>query len=214
MASILVRATIIYIVFVGMIRFSGKRQVGQMQISELITGFLLSNIASYPITNASVPLLYAIVPIIVILSLEIISSFLTMKCPAIKSLFENKPSIVVRGGVPDQKELEKIRMNAEDLFCQIRLKDTASPEQLDYAIFEQNGQLSVFPKQNAPQISGIAHPLVIDGNFVKHALKESGKSREWTLQKLSSLGITDIKSVFIMTVDDADYVSVVRKDGR
>lgn len=214
MASILIRTVIIYIVLILIMRFTGKRQIGELQVSELITAFLLSNIASQPITNANVPLLYAVLPIAVILCLEVFCSFLTVKCTAAKKLLEGKPSIVIRNGVPDQKEMAKIRMSVEDLICELRLKDAASPSVVDYAVFEQNGKLSMFQKQNPPSVTGIAHPVVIDGKFVDYAMREIKKDENWILGQLSSNGVKDIKDVFLMTVDDALAVTVIRKDGK
>lgn len=190
----------------------GKRQIGQLQVSELITAFLISNIACQPITNASVPLLYAVLPITVILCLEVFSSFLTLKCSAAKTIIEGKPSIVIKNGVPDQKEMSKIRMSMEDLLCQLRLKDAPSPDVVDCAVFEQNGQLSMFPKQNPPTVAGIAHPVVVDGKTVKYALDEIGKDKEWVKDELKKRKITDIRTVLLMTADDDYKISIYRKD--
>ena len=162
MASIFIRTIFIYVILIAMMRFTGKRQIGQLQISELITAFLISEIASGPITDTNIPLLYAIIPITVILCLEVIASFLSMKSAVIKKFLEGKPSVVVRGGNPVQKEMAKMRMSMEDLLCQLRLKDTPSPAVVDYAIFEPNGQLSVFPLENAPKVTGVAHTVIVE----------------------------------------------------
>ena len=201
-----------YLLLIGIMRFTGKRQIGELQISELITAFLLSNIASQPLTNSNVPLLYAVVPITVILCLEVIFSFLTVKSSAAKAILEGKPSVIIKNGVIDQKEMSKIRMSVDDLLCQLRLCNAASPEVVDYAIFEENGQLSVFEKENAPQITGVAHPVIIDGKFIKYALDELGKDESWVIGAAEKSGITDIKEIFLMTVDDAFKVGVVRKE--
>lgn len=212
MASIFIRTVLIYIILIGMMRFTGKRQIGQLQVSELITAFLLSEIASQPITNTNVPLLYAIVPIVVILCLEVVTSYLATKWSIAKRLLDGKPSIIIRNGVPDQKEMSKIRMSVDDLLCQLRLKDAASPAVVDCAVFEQNGQLSLFQKQDPPQINGIAHPVVIDGHVIDYGLKELGKDAKWLGKQLSSQKIKDIKSVFLMTCDDGGAVTVYRKE--
>ena len=214
MIAIFVRTVIIYLLLIGIMRFTGKRQIGELQISELITAFLLSNIASQPLTNANVPLLYAVVPITVILCLEVIFSFLTVKSFAAKTILEGKPSIIIKNGVIDQKEMAKIRMSADDLICQLRLCNAVSPEVVDYAIFEENGQLSVFEKENAPKITGMAHPVVIDGKYVKYALDEINKDEQWALGAARSNGIIDIKNIFLMTVDDALKIYIVRKESK
>lgn len=212
MASILVRTVIIYMVLIGMLRFTGKRQIGQLQVSELITAFLLSEIASHPITNANVPLLYAIVPIVIILCLEVILSFLATKWAIAKKILDGRPSIIIRGGVPDQKEMAKIRMSVEDLLCQLRLKDAASPAVVDCAVFEQNGQLSLFQKTDAPQINGFAHPLVVDGHIVRYGLEETGRDLKWVKNELKKQKINDFADVFLMTCDDGGAVTVYRRE--
>ena len=212
MIAIFVRTIIIYLLLIGIMRFTGKRQIGELQISELITAFLLSNIASQPLTNANVPLLYAIVPITVILCLEVIFSFLTVKSSAAKEILEGKPSVIIKNGIIDQREMSKIRMSADDLICQLRLCGAASPETVDYAIFEENGRLSVFEKENPPKITGVAHPVIIDGKYIKYALEEINKDEKWVLDAAKKNGISDIKEIFLMTADDALGIYLVRKE--
>ena len=214
MAAIFIRTLIIYVILIAMMRFTGKRQIGQLQVSELITAFLISEIASGPITDTNIPLLYAIIPITVILCLEVIASFLSMKSAVIKKFLEGKPSVVVRGGNPVQKEMAKMRMSMEDLLCQLRLKDTPSPAVVDYAIFEPNGQLSVFPLENAPKVTGVADPVIVDGHIIDYVLEETGKSRKWLCETLEKKKIRDIKTVFLMTVDDDDTVVVYKKEAK
>ncbi|MBQ9510654.1 MAG: DUF421 domain-containing protein [Clostridia bacterium] len=212
MIAIFIRTVIIYLLLICIMRFTGKRQIGELQISELITAFLLSNIASQPLTNANVPLLYAIVPITVILCLEIIFSFWTIKSAAAKSLLEGKPSIVIKNGVIDQREMAKIRMSVDDLICQLRLCDAASPEVVDYAIFEENGQLSVFQKENPPKITGVAHPVIIDGKCIKYALDELGKDEKWAKDAAKANGEKNINNIFLMTADDALKICITKKE--
>lgn len=212
MASIFVRTVLIYVILIAMMRFTGKRQIGQLQVSELITAFLISEIASNPVTDSNIPLLHAIVPITVILCLEVIASFLSTKSAIIKKILEGKPSVVVRNGKPVQKEMAKMRMSVEDLFCQLRLKDAPSPSVVDYAIFEPNGQLSVFPLENAPTVTGIAHPVIVDGHIISYVLKDIGRDEKWLGKILADKKIRDIKTVFLMTVDDGDAITVYKKE--
>ena len=214
MASIFIRTFLIYVILIAMMRFTGKRQIGQLQVSELITAFLMSEIASSPITDSNIPILHAIIPITVILCLEVIASFLSTKSAIIKKFLEGKPSVVVRNGKPVQKEMAKMRMSVEDLFCQLRLKDTPSPAVVDYAIFEPNGQISVFPLENAPTVTGIAHPVIVDGHIISYVLSDIGKDEKWLGKILEDKKIRDIKTVFLMTVDDGDAITVYRKESK
>ena len=223
MAAIFVRTILIYILLIGAMRLSGKRQIGEIQLSELVTTFLLSEIASHPLTNANIPFLYSVVPIVVIICLEIIMSFLATKSAAVKSILDGKPSIIIRKGVINQKEMVKMRLSMDDLLCELRLKNIASPDEVEYAILEQNGQISVFPKDSEKQLTlsdlnltgdgtGLSHSVIIDGHILDYAVKNAGKSPEWVEQQLKKRHIHDIKTVFLMTVDDSDTVKIVKKE--
>ena len=147
MAVIFIRTVIIYILLLAVMRLSGKRQIGEIQISELVTTFLLSDIASYPLTDPGISLLNAVVPILTIIPLEIIFSFLTTKNNRVKKILDGNPSIVILHGKVQKKEMTRVRLSMDDLLCELRLKDIPSVADVDYAILEHNGQISVFPKK-------------------------------------------------------------------
>ena len=210
MAAIFIRTIVIYAVLIAVMRFSGKRQIGQMQVSELVTTFLLSNLASAPLSGADIPILYAIVPIVTLICMEVIFSFLTTKIAFMKKVLDGKPSIIINKGRIDIDQMVKMRMSMEDLLCELRIAGYSSSQEIEYAILESNGKLSFFPKENAPSISGIAHPIIIDGSLVDYAVRDSGKSEKWVLDTLKKKK-TDISAVFLMTVDDADAVQIIKR---
>lgn len=223
MAAIFVRTVMTYLLLIGVMRLSGKRQIGEIQLSELVTTFLLSEIASHPLTNANISILYSVVPIVVIISLEIMMSFLTTKSAVMKSILEGKPSMIICRGVIDQKEMVRMRLSMDDLLGELRLKNIASPDEVEYAILEQNGQISVFPKDSHRPVTlsdihapydgrGISHSVIIDGHILPYAVKGAGKSEAWVREQLKKRRIRDIKTVFLMTVDDADAVLIIRKE--
>ena len=165
MAAIFIRTIVIYAVLIAVMRFSGKRQIGQMQVSELVTTFLLSNLASAPLSGADIPILYAIVPIVTLICMEVIFSFLTTKIAFMKKVLDGKPSIIINKGRIDIDQMVKMRMSMEDLLCELRIAGYSSSQEIEYAILESNGKLSFFPKENAPSISGIAHPIIMANRF-------------------------------------------------
>ncbi|MBO5005963.1 MAG: DUF421 domain-containing protein [Clostridia bacterium] len=211
MAAIFIRTLVIYAGLCALMRFSGKRQIGQMQVSELVTTFLLSNLASAPLSGADIPVLYAAVPILTLICLEVLFSFLTTKVTFIKKLLDGKPSIIINKGQIDVNQMSKMRLTLEDLLCELRIAGYSSASEIDYAILESNGKLSFFPSQQSSQICGIAHPVIIDGVFVKYALADSGKSEKWVLDTLKKKK-TPLSSVFLMTVDDSDKVEIIEKE--
>lgn len=211
MAVIFIRTILIYILLLAVMRFSGKRQIGEIQISELVTTFLLSDIASYPLTDPAIPLLNAIVPICTIIPLEIIFSFLSTKSARLKRLLDGNPSIIILHGKIRKKEMSRVRLSMEDLLCELRLKSIASVADVDYAILEQNGQISVFPKKESP----LSHAIVIDGAINEGLMKKIGKNKNWLYKILKEKNVRDIRDVFLLSVaDDESVTLILQKDTR
>lgn len=208
MAVIFIRTIIIYILLLAVMRISGKRQIGEIQISELVTTFLLSDIASYPLTNPGIPILNAVIPIFTLIALEIIFSFLTTKCAYLKKLLDGKPSIVIFQGKIQKKEMERLRLSMEDLLCELRLKNISSVSEVDYAILEQNGQISVFPKnQNL-----LSHAIIIDGKLNALLLKQIGKNKHWLHEILKAKNIRKYTEIFLLSVTDNGDITLIKQD--
>jgi uncharacterized membrane protein YcaP (DUF421 family) len=205
-------------------RFLGKRQIGEMQISELVTTFLLSDIAAQPLANTSIPIVYAILPVITLVCLEVFFSFLPTKIGFLKKMLDSPPSIIIKHGKIDRREMVRMRMSLEDLLCELHLAGYTSPTEIDYAILESNGKLAFFPiYAEKPLTKGdfsagkplpeqsLAHPLIIDGKIMKYAMKNAQKSEEWLFSKLKKSNIKEIGEVFLMTVDDTDKTEIITK---
>ena len=208
MAAIFIRTVIIYLLLLAVMRISGKRQIGEIQISELVTTFLISDIASYPLTNAGVPILNAVIPLLTIIPLEIIFSFLTTKCAPLKTLLDGRPSVIVRRGKIRKKEMERMRLSMDDLLCELRLKNVASIDEADYVILEQNGQISVFPKKSAP----LSHAIVIDGFLSETGLQEAEKNKHWLYETMKEHGIHSLKDIFLLSVTNDGTLTLIRQD--
>ena len=208
MIAILIRTILIYILLLAVMRISGKRQVGELQISELVTTFLLSDLASYPLTNPGIPILNAVIPIFTLIALEIIFSFLTTKCARLKNLLDGKPSIVILHGKIQKKEMERLRLSMDDLLCELRLKNIASVDDVDYAILEQNGQISVFPNDQKP----LSHAVIIDGELNAPLLKQIGKNKHWIHEILKSKNIKEYRDVFLLSVTDNGDITLIRQE--
>lgn len=203
-------------------RMTGKRQIGELQISEFVTALMLSELAVQPITNINIPLFYAIIPILTLISFEIIITFFVTKSKLFKKLFEGEPSFIIRRGVLDQSELIKQRISMDEFIGELRLKDIPDIVDVNYAILEQNGKLSVFPKSHINDVatsdstadtsdSGIAFPVIIDGDINYRNLKLVGRSEIWLTERLAERKIkTD--GVFLFTVDDNGNENLILKD--
>ena len=223
MATSIVRAVIIYITLVIALRVTGKRQIGELEISELVSTILISEIASAPISNLETPLLFGIIPVFVIIILEVLISFFATRSNFMKKIFLGSPSVLVRRGEIQPKELTKARMSVEELLCQMRESGITTIEDVNYAILESDGTLSIIPKNKARNVTladlslnipenGIAHAIVIDGAIKKEALEGAGKSHGWLENEIKKARVP-LEDIFLMTVDDANHVYIInRKD--
>ncbi len=212
MLTLFIRTVLIYAVLLCVLRLSGKRQIGELQLSELITALLLSELASAPIANVRIPILHAIVPILILVTMEVMISFFVTKSARLKKVFDGSPAILIRHGKIDQKELGKARISVEELLGQMRLKGFSTLSQIDYAIIEHNGQISFLPfaAEQPPSASdlslslcesGIDHPVIVDGVINEKALQAVQKEENWLYTKLQSQKL-HVGDIFLCTAND------------
>ena len=189
MSAIIVRTAVLYILTTVVFRFMGKRQVGELEMSELITTLLLSEIATLPIDDPNIPLLYAVIPILLLVCFEIVITFAKTRCNLLKRVFESKPIVLIRRGELCETELRRMRITVDELIGECRLQGIGSLADVEYAILEQNGKLSVLPKSTKLPLTpsdmgiksgdcGILHPLIVDGVFHKEGMRLAGINQE------------------------------------
>lgn len=207
MVSILVRTIIIYILLSFSLRIMGKRQLGEMDVVELVSTLLISELASIPIDDPDIPLLNAIIPILLILSAEVILSTVKNKSEKLKESLEGKPTYIIYKGRLSQEALRENRISINELLSEMRSQGVGDISEVNYAILEQNGSLSLL-KKNADEI---AHTLVIDGHIMVDDLKTLGYNERWLEKELGSMG-TRVEKVFLMTVTDSGEINIILKE--
>lgn len=223
MTVIFIRTVIIYLILIGTMRILGKRQLGELEVSELITTILLSEVASMPLVDRGIPLSHAIIPLVVISALEVAISYTTYRHPRLKSLFFTPPSTLIRKGKINQRELSKNRISPEELITELRLNGFCDPSDIEYAILEQNGLLSVIPKASEQQPTcrelgigvrerGIVHIIISQGEWNDPGLAILGRTRADFDGYLASRRIS-LSDVFLMTADDCGTVHLILKEG-
>lgn len=222
LAVTLVRTVILYVIVIVLIRLMGKRQIGELQPSELVITILLSEIASIPIQDNRVPILNSVAALFTLVAFEIISSVVSLKSPAIRSRMQGHPVIVIRNGEIDYGALKKLRMTVNDLVCALRQKDVFEITQVSYAIFETNGKISVLLKpehRNStasdlgkyPKDKGMPFAVICDGKIATDTAAESG----FGIDKIKKFAISSnipIEKILIMTVDSDGIAYVARKE--
>ena len=224
MLTVFIRTFIIYISLIIVMRLMGKRQLGELEISDLVTTFLISEIASLPITDSEIPLTHAIIPIIVLLSLEVgISTFIS-KFPKLKFIFSARPSTLIKDGELCKKALIDSRISLDELFTQLRQQGCDDISQIKYAILEQNGNITVIQRAKYKPLcpadidlsvkeSGLFHIIIEHGRVNEHGLKQINYSIEKLNKILSALGYS-ASDIYLMTVNDAHETRIIPKDGQ
>ena len=224
MIIILLRTIILYILIVLGIRLLGKRQVGELEPTELVLALIIADLASVPMQNNGIPLLAGLIPIIVLLCLAMIMSVLMMHSIKFRTLLCGRPSIIIDRGQLKEKELFRNRLTIDELFEELRGKGFPDLDSVQYAVLETNGKLSVIPKIAAQPVTtaqmgiqaqecGLPLVLISDGRLISHNLCQRGLEEKWLKKQLSARGVTRIDQVFLLTVDDSGSTYFVPKEG-
>lgn len=218
----LIRAIILYAIAIFLIRLMGKRQIGELQPSELVITMLISEVASLPLQDNSIPMLNAIVALFILVAFEIITSALSLKFHKIRTVMQGHPIIIIRNGEIDVQALKKLRISINDLLSALRQKDVFELSQISYAIFETNGKISVLltpQNRNAtaadlnlnPDDNGMPFAIICDGIYNKNAAKEVGIDRKETDRIIEKKNLK-IRDILLMTVNGKKKSEIIRKD--
>ncbi len=201
MITLIFRTLLVYIFLIIIMRLMGKRQIGELEVTDLVATLLLSEIASLPITDPNIPVLHAIVPMVVLLSLEVFSSYILIRTPKLKKLLSATPTILIKEGVLDQAALVAVRLSIEELMSEIRQQGFSNIAYVWYAILEKDGRLTILPRSRyAPptqELMNLTSPeeslmhLVYNGNACNDAgLALIGKDRAWLEKQMERRGVS------------------------
>ncbi len=223
MFTIFFRTIILYLLIILGIRLMGKRQVGELEPSELVLSFLIADLASVPMQDLGFPLHTGLIPILTLISISSIFSVVAMKNLFFRNLLCGKPSIIIRNGTIDQKEMRRNRLTMDELLEELRCNGHTDLTTIQYAVLESNGMLSIllFPqyqpatvedltKATTTQISlqkiGLPRVLISDGVLLEENLAHSGFDRHWLEQKLKEKQCHTIEDAFLFLVNqDGTY---------
>ncbi|OGO88519.1 MAG: hypothetical protein A2Y15_01810 [Clostridiales bacterium GWF2_36_10] len=147
MVIIFCRTIIFYIALAILMRLMGKRQIGEVQISEFVAVIILSELAALPITDRDIPLLHGLVPLIIITAIEIITAYVCRKSPLLRKIIDGKPIILVKNGKMIEENMAKTRISPDEIQSEIRVNGYRQIQEIDTVILEQTGKMSVLPKR-------------------------------------------------------------------
>lgn len=216
------RTVFLYLVLIAIIRFLGKRQLGQMEPSEVVVTMVVADLASISMQDSSVPISSSLIPILAVLGMELILSALSLRSVFLRKLLCGKPVILIENGKFLQDNMRKTRITLDELTSQLREKDVLDISSVQYAILETGGNLSVFPFPEqrpasakdagiTPQKQSLPITVISDGRLFLDDLKRAGKDRRW-LDKVLKEHKTSIKETWLLTVDRENNIQFYRKE--
>ncbi|MCH5169785.1 MAG: DUF421 domain-containing protein [Oscillospiraceae bacterium] len=218
----IIRTLILYFTVICVVRLMGKRQIGELQPSELVVTLLLSEIIAMPMENNDIPLISTIIPVMILVTLEIITSAISMKSLKFRFLVQGHPIIIIRNGVLQQKEMKKLRLTIDDILESLRQKDIFDISLVAYGIIETNGKMSVMLKPDyetvinkdagiKPEDSGIPCVVITDGQIERSSFGDCNMTDE-KLKKIIKEQKIDVGNTLLMTLDKSGKSVVIEKN--
>lgn len=219
------RTLLVYAALIGGLRFTGKRQLGELSTSEFAVTILVSELASVPLQDPAIPLLGGIVPLVTLLAVEVLLSCLCRRSIRFRRLLCGNPCMVIRDGKFDPDMLRLLRLSPEDVLEGLRMAGVALVSDVRCGIIETNGQLSVLPYADKqpltpsdlgkhPKDTGMARVLIFEGKIRRGVLRQLGKDEAWLLRTCRARGIHAPEDVFLLTLDDCGNLFVQTREVR
>lgn len=214
MIIVVIRTLILYTLVIVALRLMGKREIGQLQPFELVVIIMISELAAIPSENVGIPLLSGIIPILVLLLSSLTLAWISLKSEKARTIICGSPSILIQRGIILEEELKKNRYNLTDLLEELRIRNVPNIADVEFAVLETNGQLSVFPKsQKRPTIpedfnittkyEGLPLTIIMDGKLNSNNLQQSNKDLNWLKGELKKQSIDTIENVLIASLDSS-----------
>lgn len=225
MLIIFFRTLILYVMVVFVMRIMGKQQIGQLQPYELVVAIMIADLVAVPMQNKGIPLLTGIIPIFTLLISQLFLSYISMKSLKGRAMICGKPSILIEKGKIITSELQKERYNINDLLEELRVMGYPNIADVEYAILETNGCLSVIPKVEkrpvnpsdlslTPQYEGLPLPVIIDGVIIHSNMEKAKIDMNWLNDQLKMCNITNIKDVILASLDPNKILTVYKKEAK
>ena len=219
------RTLLVYAALIGGLRFTGKRQLGELSTSEFAVTILVSELASVPLQDPAIPLLGGIVPLVTLLAVEVLLSCLCRRSIRFRRLLCGNPCMVIRDGKFDPDMLRLLRLSPEDVLEGLRMAGVALVSDVRCGIIETNGQLSVLPYADKqpltpsdlgkhPKDAGMARVLIFEGKIRRGVLRQLGKDEAWLLRTCRARGVHAPEDVFLLTLDDCGNLFVQTREVR
>lgn len=207
--TIIFRTIFFYVLILFFFRVMGRREIGELSILDLVVFVMIGEMAIVSIDNPKRPLIETIIPMVLLVLIQICLAMLSLKSKRFRDLVDGKPTIIINKGKIDENAMRKQRYNFDDLLTQLREKDIRSIADVEFAILESSGSLSVIEKLNnpngEPKEGDITIPLIIDGSIEEENLRRINKTNFWLRQELKKLGYRDVKKISFCSYENGKF---------
>lgn len=223
MFLIFVRTIILYLIILIVIRCMGKKEIGQMQPFEFVISLMIADIASTPLTETGIPIFYGIIPILGLLFSYLIFSVCNMASSSLRGLICGRPAVLINRGKIEEKVLVKEKITINELEERLRVKDVFNIGDVEFAVLETNGELSVIEKPEkrdltpedmgiTPNYMGLSYDLVIDGKIMHENLEKLNKTYSWLKKEVNKFGY-EPEEALIVVVNGSGLIYSQKKEG-
>ncbi|WP_186668599.1 DUF421 domain-containing protein [Sporosarcina sp. BP05] len=192
------RTVFLYILILIILRIMGKREVGELGIIDVVVFVIMAEVAAFALDSPDKKLMHSIVPMLVLLVIQLVSSYFSLKSKKFRDIVDGEPSLIIRNGVILEQEMRKQRYNLDDLFQQLREQQIGSVHEVSFAYLEPSGNLSVFKHDDVQPVLA----LISDGFIQSSHVELIGKTDEWLVKGLQQLGVNDVKQIFYCSYEN------------
>ncbi|WP_282033010.1 DUF421 domain-containing protein [Metabacillus indicus] len=193
------RTIFLYVLILIIFRLMGKREIGELSILDLVVFLMIAEMAVMAIEDTNDPLIHTIIPMFLLLGIQISLAYFSLKNQKVRAWIDGKPTIIIDRGKINEHAMKTQRYNFDDLLTQLREKDVNDISEVDFAILEPSGKLSVIKKENGSEHQELQLPLIVDGLIQEENLYRIGKTNLWLRQQLRKLGYFDVKNISLCT---------------
>lgn len=208
---ILFRTLLLYLLILLIFRLMGKREIGELSILDLVVYIMIAEMASLSIENTKDPLINTLLPIFVLVIIQISLALLSLKSKKFRDIVDGKPTVIINNGKIDEQAMKAQRYNFDDLLLQLREKDVGNIADVEFAILEPSGKLSIFQKNQGSQDGSdqengsLALPLIIDGEIQEDNLLLIDKTSDWLLKQLKEKGYEDSGEISFCSFQNGEF---------
>ncbi|WP_343076307.1 DUF421 domain-containing protein [Pullulanibacillus sp. KACC 23026] len=215
METVIVRTIFLYLIILLTFRLMGKREIGQLSVVDFVVNIMIAELCVVAIEQPNAPMTRTIIPIAILLLIQLLLAWFSLKSQTVRHLVDGQPSLIIKNGEIDERQMRKQRYNFDDLLMQLREQNIKNVGDVEFAFLETDGKLSVIRKEEEKEkeeeqeqpVWEIDHtllplPLILDGEIQERNLQILDKNQFWLRQELRKIGYKDIKGISVCILDD------------